>query len=74
MDDCPHGFPKRSMCTDCMMDGPVTPPKKKYAGDFRKITALFDGPCAANTEHRICEGDTLIYVEEVGWCCDKCAE
>lgn len=73
--DCPHGFPSRKSCVDCMMDGPVEEPKtiRRNLHPARTMQAGYPGRCA-NCDARIDEGDTIGIVETVGWCCHVCLD
>lgn len=76
MTGCPHGMPSRGSCVECMAEGPVGPLKSdtpsKAGTAKRTMMARFDGYCAWNPGHHIQNGDSIGYVEDVGWCCSEC--
>jgi hypothetical protein len=74
--DCPHGYPTRMACTECMMDGAVAPPTPAPEQVLRAekiIVARFDSRCARSWVHDISAGESIGYVTDVGWCCSRCA-
>lgn len=73
--DCPHGFPSRKSCVDCMMDGPVEEPKtvRRHLHPTNVITAGYFGRCP-NCDATIHEGDMIGIVEDIGWCCWRCID
>lgn len=71
---CGHGYPKPTMCRDCMDErglAPTPAPAPPLAD--RWIRARSDGRCAANPDHDIEPGDLIGDVAEIGWVCDRCA-
>lgn len=55
---CPHGFPNRGSCIECMYEGPVAEPERweKVAGPF---SAAYDSLCIHGCGKDIDQGQQI---------------
>jgi hypothetical protein len=66
---CRHGYPKPTMCRDCMDDDPAV----RLPLADRWVRADRHGRCAANPDHTVHAGDLIGELGWTGWVCERCA-
>lgn len=71
---CQHGYPKPTMCIECIQDIGIDAPPKPLPEVDTWLRARYDGICAANPEHEIIIGDLVGYVPDEGWVCTLCGQ
>lgn len=71
--ECTHGFPTPAACWECMLDGPVSPPKKRFKAVMWMNAARRESECGRCGEW-IRVGEEIGKVPTYGWCCNDCCE
>lgn len=74
MSGCTHGMPTPAACVDCMLDGPVAPPKRapRVAVVGVPSPARFPGHCNG-CNLPICVGDAIVRLSNDTYRHERCA-